>query len=128
MPDGPNNVRRPLDPVDRAILHELAVDARMPNNALAERVGVAPSTCLARVRALDALARERGQTLAQMALAWALRDPRVTSVLVGASSVAQLEENVAATMHLGFTDEELAAIDEHAVEAGINLWAASSDG
>jgi DNA-binding Lrp family transcriptional regulator len=52
MPDGPNNVRRPLDPVDRAILHELAVDARVPNNALAERVGVAPSTCLARVRAL----------------------------------------------------------------------------
>ena len=51
-PDAPNNLRRPLDPVDRAILHELAVDARVPNNALAERVGVAPSTCLARVRAL----------------------------------------------------------------------------
>ena len=86
------------------------------------------STTLARVRALDALARERGQSLAQMALAWALRDPRVTSVLVGASSVAQLEENVAATEQLSFTDEELTAIDEHAVEADINLWASSSEG
>ena len=82
---------------------------------------------LGHVRALDAIARERGQSLAQMALAWALRDKRVTSVLVGASSVAQLEQNVAATEHLEFTDDELTRIDEHAVEAGINLWAASSD-
>ena len=61
-----------------------------------------------------------------MALAWALRDQRVTSVLVGASSVRQLEANVAALDHLSFTDDELAAIDRDAVEAGINLWARSS--
>jgi L-glyceraldehyde 3-phosphate reductase len=78
------------------------------------------------VRALAALAADRGQSLAQMALAWALRDPRVTSVLIGASSVAQLEENLAALTGPGFTPGELAAIDEHAVDSGINLWAASS--
>ena len=76
------------------------------------------------VRALDAVARERGQSLAQMALAWALRDQRVTSVLVGASSTEQLEANVAATEQLGFTDEELAAIDR-AVGAGSGTSAAS---
>ncbi|MFV0458727.1 MAG: L-glyceraldehyde 3-phosphate reductase [Actinomycetales bacterium] len=83
---------------------------------------------LTHLRALNAIAAERGQTLAQLALAWALRDPRVTSVLVGASSVAQLQDSLAATGNLDFTDAELAAIDEHAVEAGINLWAVSSDG
>ena len=81
---------------------------------------------LTHIRALDAMARERGQSLAQMALAWALRDPRVTSVLVGASSVAQLDDSLAATANLTFTDAELTAIDEHAVEAGINLWKTSS--
>jgi L-glyceraldehyde 3-phosphate reductase len=81
---------------------------------------------LARVRALNDIARARGQSLAQMALSWALRDERVTSVLIGASSVAQLEENLGAAGHSGFTDAELAAIDRHAVEAGINIWAASS--
>src|ERR1039457_1684375 len=81
---------------------------------------------LTHVSALNDIARERGQTLAQMALSWALRDERVTSVLIGASSVAQLEENLAAAGHSQFTDEELAAIDAHAVEAGINIWAASS--
>jgi L-glyceraldehyde 3-phosphate reductase len=63
-----------------------------------------------------------------MALAWTLRDPRVTSTLIGSSSVAQLEENVRALERLPFSDEELAAIDRHAVEAGINLWAPSSAG
>jgi L-glyceraldehyde 3-phosphate reductase len=82
---------------------------------------------LERVRSLNQIASSRGQSLAQLALAWALRDPRVTSVLVGASSVEQLETNVAAVDRLGLTDDELAAIDEHAVEAGINLWATSSD-
>jgi L-glyceraldehyde 3-phosphate reductase len=77
---------------------------------------------LEHVRALNRMAKARGQSLAQMALAWALRDPRVTSVLVGASSVAQLEANVAATAGLGFDDEELRRIDRHAVEAGIDLW------
>ncbi len=81
---------------------------------------------LAHVRALAEIARSRGQTLAQMALSWVLRDPRVTSALIGASSVAQLEENLAAAAHTDFTDAELAAIDQDAVEAGINIWAASS--
>jgi L-glyceraldehyde 3-phosphate reductase len=81
---------------------------------------------LEHIRALDELAAGRGQSLAQMALAWALRDERVTSVLVGASSVAQLEANVGAVGKLGFTDDELAHIDEHAVESGINLWQRSS--
>lgn len=81
---------------------------------------------LAHVRALAGIARQRGQTLAQMAVAWVLRDPRVTSALVGASSVEQLEDTVAALDRLGFTGDELAAIDQHAVEAGINLWAGPS--
>jgi L-glyceraldehyde 3-phosphate reductase len=77
---------------------------------------------LSRIRALNEIAGERGQTLAQMALAWALRDPRVTSVLVGASSVAQLEQNVAALGGPAFSDDELARIDGDAVEGGIDLW------
>jgi len=81
---------------------------------------------LAHVRALAEIAAARGQSLAQLALSWALRDPRVTSVLIGASSVAQLEENLAAAGHSDFTEEELAAIDRDAVDAGINIWAASS--
>jgi L-glyceraldehyde 3-phosphate reductase len=83
---------------------------------------------LGHVRALAGIARSRGQTLAQLALSWALRDERVTSVLIGASSVAQLEENHAAAGHAKFADEELAAIDRDAVEAGINIWATSSQG
>ena len=78
------------------------------------------------VRALNDVAAGRGQTLAQMAIAWVLRDPRVTSALIGASSVTQLEDSLAAVQHLGFTDAELAAIDEHAVEGGVNLWAGPS--
>jgi L-glyceraldehyde 3-phosphate reductase len=61
-----------------------------------------------------------------MALAWTLRDPRVTSTLIGASSVKQLEENIAALDQLDFSDDELRQIDQHAVDAGINLWAPSS--
>ena len=82
---------------------------------------------LAHVRALAGIARDRGQSLAQMAVAWTLREPRVTSALIGASSVAQLEENVAALERLDFGVDELAEIDRHAVESGINLWAESSD-
>jgi len=81
---------------------------------------------LAKIRALNELAAGRGQTLAQMALAWTLRDPRVTSTLVGASSVEQLEDNVGAIENLAFSDDELAEIDRHATDSGINLWAASS--
>ena len=78
---------------------------------------------LGHVRALNEIAAQRGQKLAQMALSWALRDQRVTSTVIGASSVQQLETNVGALANLTFTDEELAAIDQDAVEAGINLWA-----
>ncbi|HEY9378173.1 MAG TPA: L-glyceraldehyde 3-phosphate reductase [Jiangellaceae bacterium] len=81
---------------------------------------------LRHIRALNEIAAERGQSLAQLAIAWVLRAERVTSALIGASSVAQLEANVAAVGNLEFTDEELAAIDQDAVEAGINLWASSS--
>jgi L-glyceraldehyde 3-phosphate reductase len=83
---------------------------------------------LAKVRGLNDIATRRGQTLAQMAIAWTLRDSVVTSALVGASSTAQLEQNVAALDKLDFSDEELAEIDRYATESGINLWAASSAG
>src|SRR6187397_1594008 len=79
-----------------------------------------------KIRALNEIASGRGQSLAQMALAWALREPRVTSALAGASSVGQLEANVAALERLDFGDDELEAIDKHATDSGINLWAASS--
>ena len=79
------------------------------------------------IRALNKLAARRGQPLSQMAIAWVLRDPRMTAALIGASSVAQLEQNLAALDNLEFSDEELDEIDRHAVEAGINLWAESSD-
>ncbi len=82
---------------------------------------------LDRIRGLAAIARERGQSLAQMAVAWTLRDPRMTSTLLGASSVTQLEETVRAVQAPAFTDDELAAIDEFAVDGDINLWAAQSE-
>ncbi len=81
---------------------------------------------LTHIRALNAVAGQRGQTLAQLALAWALRDERMTSVIVGASSVAQLEDNVTALERLDIADDELAEIDRHAVEGGIDLWRDSS--
>ncbi|TCC43858.1 L-glyceraldehyde 3-phosphate reductase [Kribbella capetownensis] len=83
---------------------------------------------LKHVRALAEIAKERGQSVARLALAWTLRDDRVTSALIGASSVAQLEDNLATVRNLKFSAEELEAIDADAVEAGINLWKKSSDG
>ena len=74
------------------------------------------------------IARGRGQSLAQLALAWALRDARVTSLVTGASSVAQLEQNIGALDRLDFTPDELAAIDEHAVDTGVDLWASARRG
>ncbi len=81
---------------------------------------------LAKVRGLNAIAERRGQTLAQMAIAWVLRDRRVTTALIGASRVSQVEDCVRALDNLDFSKEELAEIDSHATESGINLWAASS--
>jgi L-glyceraldehyde 3-phosphate reductase len=82
---------------------------------------------LRRVRALNEIAGRRGQSLAQLALAWVLRDPRVTSALIGVSSVEQLEDNVAALERLDFDAEELAEIEHHAQEGDINIWAPSSE-
>jgi L-glyceraldehyde 3-phosphate reductase len=82
---------------------------------------------IARVRALNDIAEQRGQTLAQMAIAWVLRDPRVTTALIGASRWSQIEDSLGALENTDFTNGELAAIDEHALDGGINLWAESSD-
>jgi L-glyceraldehyde 3-phosphate reductase len=82
---------------------------------------------LAHIRKLNDLAQERGQSLAQMALAWVLRDERVSSVLIGASSVGQLEDSAAAVANMRFTDAELAEVDRDAVEAGIDLWRTQSE-
>jgi L-glyceraldehyde 3-phosphate reductase len=79
-----------------------------------------------KIRALYEIARGRGQTLAQLALAWTLRDPRVTSTLIGASSIEQLEQNLGALDNLEFTEDELAVIDRYATDADINIWAESS--
>ncbi|HKE79589.1 MAG TPA: L-glyceraldehyde 3-phosphate reductase [Solirubrobacteraceae bacterium] len=81
---------------------------------------------LDRIRALNEIAQRRGQTLAQLALAWTLRDPRVTSTLIGASSIEQLDQNLGALRRLDFDDDELAEIDRYAVDSGINIWEPSS--
>ena len=81
---------------------------------------------IAKVRALDGIARRRGQSLAQLALVWVLRDPRITSALIGASSIPQLDENLDALNNLRLSPEELAEIDQHATESGINIWEQSS--
>jgi L-glyceraldehyde 3-phosphate reductase len=81
---------------------------------------------LERVRALNEIAQRRGQTLAQMAVAWVLREPRITSALVGVSSVEQLEANVAALEHPDFTPDELEEIDRYARDGEVNIWAPSS--
>jgi L-glyceraldehyde 3-phosphate reductase len=100
-------------------------DSRARQNATLKQDMLSEAN-LAHVRALTGIAERRGQKLAQMALAWALRDSRVTSVLVGASSVTQLEQNVAALDHLDFSAGELDEIDQYAVESGIDLWRAPS--
>jgi L-glyceraldehyde 3-phosphate reductase len=79
-----------------------------------------------RLRGLKAVADARGQSLAQLALAWALRDPRMTSLVIGASSVRQLDENIDALGRLELSDDEISEIDRHAVESGVDLWRASS--
>jgi L-glyceraldehyde 3-phosphate reductase len=103
----------------------------IPEDSRVKRGNYFPSELLTeenleRVRALGEIASSRGQTLAQLAIAWVLRDERITSALLGASSVKQLEQNVAALQRLDFEPGELEEIDRHAVEAGINLWEVSS--
>lgn len=104
----------------------------VPPEARANRGGslsqaLLSETNLAAIRNLNAIASERGQTLAQMAIAWVLRDPRVTSALVGARTVEQLDDSLDAIKRLDFSADELAAIDKAAEDGGINLWAESSD-
>jgi L-glyceraldehyde 3-phosphate reductase len=107
-------------------LDGIPADSRAAQGKSLEQETITPEV-IERVRKLNDLAQGRGQTLAQMALAWVLRDKRVTSTLVGASSVAQLEDNVAATKNLAFSDDELAQIDDLAVESGVDLWADARD-
>ncbi|MCU1482936.1 MAG: aldo/keto reductase [Subtercola sp.] len=106
-------------------LNGIPADSRAAQNGSMQQSFINDET-LARVKGLNDIAAGRGQTLAQLALSWALRDARVTSVLIGASSVKQLEDNLAATHNLAFEPDELSAIDSFATEAGINLWAEQS--
>jgi L-glyceraldehyde 3-phosphate reductase len=119
-----------FSPLAQGMLTDKYLDG-IPEGSRASRDGsLSPSLideqALAKIKALNEIAARRGQTLAQLALAWTLRDPRVTSTLVGASSVEQLEANVATLEKLELTEDELAEIDRYATEADINLWAASS--
>jgi L-glyceraldehyde 3-phosphate reductase len=119
-----------FSPLAQGVLTDRYLDG-IPDGSRASRPGSLSADMLsdqnlAKVRALNQLATRRGQSLAQMAIAWTLRDPRVTSALVGASSLAQLEANLAAADNLGFGDDELAEIDRYATEGDINIWASSS--
>jgi L-glyceraldehyde 3-phosphate reductase len=120
-----------FSPLAQGMLTDKYLDG-IPKDSRASRHGsLSPDLIndqsLAKIRALNEIAARRGQTLAQLAIAWTLRDSRVTSALIGASSVEQLEANVAALDKLDFTEEELAEIDRYATEADINIWAASSE-
>jgi len=120
-----------FSPLAQGMLTDKYLDG-IPDDSRAARDGsLSPDLlndeALERIRALNEIAARRGQSLAQLALAWTLRDPRVTSTLVGASSVEQLEANVAALERLGLSPEELAEIDRHAVDSGVNIWAQSSN-
>jgi L-glyceraldehyde 3-phosphate reductase len=119
-----------FSPLAQGVLTDRYLDG-VPEGSRASRPGSLSADMLseenlAKVRALNQLALRRGQSLAQMAIAWTLRDPRVTSALVGASSLAQLEANLAAADNLDFGDDELAEIDRYATEGDINIWASSS--
>ena len=121
-----------FSPLAQGMLSGRYLTGKVPKGSRASRKGsfsreLLSEETLGKLRALNEIAEGRGQTLAQMALAWTLRDPRVTSTLVGASSVEQLEANVAALERLGLSPEELAEIDRHASDSGINIWAASSE-
>jgi L-glyceraldehyde 3-phosphate reductase len=119
-----------FSPLAQGMLTDKYLDGIPADSRAAENSSLSPDLltdeALARIRGLNEIAQGRGQTLAQMALAWTLRDPRVTTTLIGASSVKQLEDNVASLDKLDFGADELAAIERHAVDSGINLWAASS--
>jgi L-glyceraldehyde 3-phosphate reductase len=119
-----------FSPLAQGLLTDRYLDGIPTDSRMAEGSSLTKSQLteqnLAHIRALNEFAKQRGQSLAQLALTWALRDQRMTSVLIGASSVRQLEQNVAALDRPDFTPEELAEIDRYAVEGGINLWQQSS--
>ncbi|MEA2024651.1 MAG: L-glyceraldehyde 3-phosphate reductase [Actinomycetota bacterium] len=106
-------------------LNDVPQDSRAAEDASLSR-GFLNEENLVRLRALNEIAAGRDQTLAQMAIAWVLRDPRVTTALVGASRWSQIEDSLGALENLEFTAQELSAIDRHAVEGGINIWETSS--
>ena len=119
-----------FSPLAQGMLTDRYLDG-IPADSRASRGGslskkLLTEDALSHIRSLNEIAKGRGQSLAQMALSWALRDPRVTSVLVGASSVQQLDDNLAAVENLAFDAEELSIIEKHAVDSGINLWSPSS--
>jgi len=119
-----------FSPLAQGMLTDKYLDG-VPEGSRASRHGslspdLITDQTLAKIRGLNEIAARRGQTLAQMAIAWTLRDPRVTSALVGASSVEQLDANVAGVDNLDFTDDELDEIDGYATESDINIWAESS--
>ena len=120
-----------FSPLAQGMLTDRYLDGIPPDSRAAQNGSLSPDLlsdeALARIRALNEIAAGRGQTLAQLALAWTLRDERVTSTLIGASSVEQLEANVSALDRLALSDDELAEIDRHAVESGLNIWARSSE-
>ncbi|GEP38571.1 glyceraldehyde 3-phosphate reductase [Nocardioides psychrotolerans] len=120
-----------FSPLAQGMLTNRYLDGIPADSRAAQGTSLDPSLLdeqtLAHVRRLHEIAQGRGQSLAQLALAWALRDSRVTSVLIGASSVAQLDDNLAVLDRLEIAREELDAIEQDAVDSGINLWAASSD-
>jgi L-glyceraldehyde 3-phosphate reductase len=107
-------------------LHGIPADSRVATGGALSAESITEAN-LARVRALDGVAKRRGQTLAQLALVWALRDPRMTSLVIGASSVKQLEDNVGALANTSLSADELAEIEHYATDANINLWKSSSD-
>jgi L-glyceraldehyde 3-phosphate reductase len=120
-----------FSPIAQGLLSDRYLDG-VPADARAAKAGsfspdlIRPET-IERIRALNAIARARGQSLAQMAIAWVLRDPRVTSALIGARTVAQLDDSLDALKTLAFSDEELVAIDRHARDSGLNIWSSSTD-
>jgi len=107
-------------------LNGVPADARAAKGGSFKAELIKPET-IERIRALNEIAKKRGQSLAQMAIAWVLRDPRVTSALIGARTVEQLDDSLDAVKNLSFSAEELAEIDHHAQESGINIWGSSSE-
>ena len=119
-----------FSPLAQGMLTDKYLNGIPEGSRAAENSSLSPDLltddAMAKIRALNEIAKQRGQSLAQMALAWTLRDPRMTSTLIGASSVAQLDDSLGALQNLAFSDDELAEIDRYATDAHINLWARSS--